>query len=173
MALSKESTRGLAISLASLWIAAAVFAVVADQHYDGIFAADLPPGAPRNFLDFRSPDVLMQTAALSVLLALHWSALLWKIRSLRGFHAANCALALALALVIVAWFDKLSDDYYRKSLFCIGDSGERIWAIDVGWACEAAFYVRDSILPITTLLLLAISFVLRLTNPVSEQQALK
>lgn len=164
MAASRESVRGLAISLGGLWILAAVFAVVADQHYDGMFARALPPDAPRNFLDFQSRDVLAQAGVLSLALALHWLPLFRKTRTLRGLHAANVALALALAAVAVGWFDELLDDYYHTSLFCLGGRADRIWDIDVGWACEAARSARNFVLPTVTLLLLIISFVVRRTS---------
>jgi hypothetical protein len=169
MAVSKESLRGLAVSAGTLWVTALLFAVVADQHYDGMLSRERPSGAPRNFLDFQSHDVFFQAAFLTVVLGLHWAALAWKPRTWRGFRTANIALVLALISTIVGWLDKLIDDYYQMSLFCL-NGGERIWAIDVGWACESAYYARDIVLPIATLLLLIISFFMRLPSRGTERQ---
>lgn len=169
MAVSKESLRGLAVSEGTLWVTALMFAVVADQHFDGMLSHESASGVPRNFLLFQSRDVFFQSALLTVGLGLHWVALAWKPRTLRGFRTANIALVLALISTIVGWLDKLIDDYYRMSLFCL-NGGERIWAIDVGWSCESAYYARDFVLPITTLLLLIISFLMRLPSRGAQRQ---
>lgn len=167
MGISKESIRGLAVSAGTLWVAALLFAIAADQHFDGVLSHELPPGAPRNSMDFQSRDVLFQAGFLSVALALHWVALGWKDCTWRGFRVANIALAVAFASTIFGWFDRLIDDYYQISFFCVA-GGERIWAIDVGWACKAAYYARDFVLPITTLLLLVTSFIIRLSGRSNE-----
>lgn len=169
MAVSKDSLRGLAVTTGTLWAAALFFAVAADQHFDRMLSLDTASGAPRNFLDFQSRDVFLQAAFITLLLGLHWLALAWKLWTWRGFRAANIALGLALASVVIGWADKLLDDYYHLSVFCPG-GGERVWAIDVGWSCEAAHHARDIGLPIAGLLLLIVSFALRLTDGNTRQR---
>jgi hypothetical protein len=163
MAVSKDSLRGFTVTTAALWVAALFFAVAADQHYDGVLSADIASEAPRNFLDFQSQDVFFQAAFVTLLLGLHWFALAWRLHTWRGFWAANIALWLALASIVIGWADKLLDDYYHLSFFCLRD-GERVQAIDVSWSCEAAYNAREVGLPLAGLVLLIVSFALRLTR---------
>ena len=161
MAVSKDSLRGFAVTIATLWGFALVFAVAADQHFDGVLSRDIAAGAPPNMLDFQSGEIFVEAAVFTLLLGLHWWALARKPRALRGFPVANAALGLALALIVIGWADQLLDDYYELSVFCL-DGGERISALDVDYACEAANYARDTALPSGVLLLLLFSFILRL-----------
>lgn len=164
-----QAVSGALLSLATLWIVAIPFGLLAEAHFNGPFSAPNPNAslpsdmrAPlNNMLDFQGRNVFVWCVLCSLLLVAHWTLLLWREAPLHGQRVANLMLILALFTLSLLWLDEILDEYYRFSFFCIA-GGEPVFSIDMGWQCISAYYAHDMVLPYTVLGLIVISFLLRL-----------